>query len=381
MTAVSLRVIRVTQPLGDLYIGKIKSQDLWRVTHYDMRQIETGEDGIFKITGIQRKLDGRRVEEIASYVEASDAVFPTAVVLAISSDSLEILDDSDPDSPTVNLIDDPNTVDLFGEGRVARVIDGQHRIEGLRVANKHDFDVNVAFLVDADLEDQARVFATVNLAQTKVNKSHVYDLFSFSTNRSPERTAHITCLRLDQTEGSPLHGRIKRLGTATPGRLREEPLSQATVVEGLLRHIVKDKIQLIGDRDRGRKGLPWPPVAPEEARKLVLRPFFVEGRDEEMAELIWNYFAAVHQRWTGAWEAGGRGAMLPRTNGFRALMRFFQDAYNYVAYPGELVSEARFAEIFARSSLSNDDFTTERFPPGTSGETRLYNELKAALES
>ncbi|PDH63093.1 MAG: hypothetical protein CNE89_15090 [Sphingomonadaceae bacterium MED-G03] len=230
-------------------------------------------------------------------------------------------------------------------------------------------------LVDADIEDQARVFATVNLAQTKVSKSLVYDLFSYSTSNSPERVAHSVCLSLDQTEGSPLYERIKRLGTATPGRYAPEPLSQATVVEGLLSHMVANKKQLISDRDWARRGRSFQPIGDDEARRLVLRRFFLEGRDVDLAELIWNYFEAVKQRWPEAWEVKGTGQMLPRTNGFRALIRFFREAYNHVAVPGEIVTSEAFAKIFLRSSLKWHDFNTERYPPGTSGETRLYHDL------
>ena len=175
--------------------------------------------------------------------------------------------------------------------------------------------------------------------------------------------------------------RIKRLGTATPGRLDEEPLSQATVVEGILRHIVSDKIQLILDRDIGRRGKSWSPVGADEARKLVLRTFFVEERDDDLAELLWNYFSAVEKKWPGAWKSGGLGAVLPRTNGFRALSRFFKDAYNHVSAPGRLVPMQDFFAVFDRLSLAANDFTTERYPPGTSGETRLYHDLLEALQA
>lgn len=375
---VDLQVIKVKQPLGELYVGSMRSAILWQITRYDMRQIELGEDGIYKTTGIQRRLDERRVSEIATYVETVDAVFPTAVVLAVSAVSFRIIQ-QDGLCVSVKLSPDETTLDLLGDGRVARVIDGQHRIEGLRRANKTDFDVNVAFLVDADLEDQARVFATVNLAQTKVSKSHVYDLFSFSTSPSPERSAHVTCLALDQTIGSPFHGRIKRLGTATPGRAHEEPLSQATVVEGILRHIVSDKKQLIIDRDIGRRGDRWPAVTDDEARRLVLRKFFVDGRELEMRELLWNYYTAVARRWPIAWQVGGTGMILPRTNGYRALSRFFKDAYNHLSGPGRLVAVEKFFLLFEKCALTDSDFTTERYAPGTSGETRLYHDLSAIL--
>jgi len=376
--------VRLVQPIGELYVGSIRSADLWRICEYDIREIQLGRDGIYQATGVQRKLNEKRVEEIAAYVQAADATFPTAVVLAISSDCIEFDDTSTGSALRATLTVETDEVDesgsdLFSYQRVARVIDGQHRIQGLQRANKEDFDVNVAVFVDADIEDQARIFATVNLAQTKVNKSLVYDLFTFSTSKSPEKYAHDACIALDRTDGSPLEARIKRLGTATPGRWNEEPLSQATVVEGILSHIVRDKIQLIRDRDTGRRGRRFAPVTAEVASRLVLRKFFVEGTATDIADVLWNYFEAVAQRWPEAWKVSGKGKILPRTNGYRALMRFFRHAYNHVAAPGEIPPAAEFRAILDRVDLSDGDFTVDRYPPGTSGETKLYHDLMAAL--
>ncbi|MXO58477.1 DGQHR domain-containing protein [Altererythrobacter salegens] len=378
---VVLNVVRARQPLGDLYIGTLPSRVLWELAEYDMREIRNCEDGIYLATGVQRELSEKRVQEIATYVTTIDATFPTAVVLAISASCVTLKECDDGCLKMILQSEQVSNPDgLFSYERVARVIDGQHRIEGLKRANVEDFDVNVAILVDADIEDQARVFATVNLAQTKVSKSLVYDLFSYSTSNSPERIAHSVCLSLDQTDGSPFHERIKRLGTATPGRYAPEPLSQATVVEGLLSHMVANKKQLIADRDWARRGRSFQPISDDEARKLVLRRFFLEGRDVDLAELIWNYFEAVQKRWPEAWAVKGTGQILPRTNGFRALIRFFRDAYNFVAVPGEVVSSDTFSSIFQRSQLKWDDFNTERYPPGTSGETRLYRDLVETIE-
>jgi DGQHR domain-containing protein len=371
-----MNVIRARQPLGDLYVGTLSSRTLWELAEYDMREIRKREDGIYLATGVQRELNTGRVEEIAAYVQTVDATFPTAVVLAISADCITILESDDGclkmEIRSEEVQEEGN---LFSYQRVARVIDGQHRIEGLKRSRREDFDVNVAILVDADIEDQARVFATVNLAQTKVSKSLVYDLFSYSTSNSPERIAHSVCLSLDRTEGSPLYERIKRLGTATPGREKAEPLSQATVVEGILAHMVYNKTQLIKDRDLARRGKSFPPVTDQDDERLVLRRFFVENREIDLAELLWNYFTAVSDRWEQAWQPRGTGHILPRTNGFRALMRFFRDAYTHVAAIGDVASVDAFRELFDRSPLTDDDFTTDRYPPGTSGETKLYRDL------
>lgn len=384
-SAIALPVIRIVQPIGEIYVGRLSSRNLWEIAEYDMREIREKEDGIYLATGIQRQLNEKRVSEIATYVKTVDATFPTAVVLAISSDCVEFEGDDASGCLSMHLSSEPTEQrdgdGLFAYRRIARVIDGQHRIEGLKRANIENFDVNVAIFVDADIEDQARVFATVNLAQTKVSKSLVYDLFSYSTTLSPEKLAHSVCISLDQTEGSPFYHRIKRLGTATPGRLQQEPLSQATVVEGILSHIVANKEQLITDRDDARRGRRFVQPTAEVARKLPLRRFFVEGRDIDAAELIWNYFEAVSKTWPEDWRVTGVGNILPRTNGYRALMRFFRDAYNHVADPGEIVGVDIFADIFARVKSLAGSFTTDNYPPGTSGEARLYADLRKALPS
>ena len=360
-----------------------KREDLWEIAEFDMREIREKADGIYLATGIQRQLNEKRVSEIATYVGTVDATFPTAVVLAISSDCLTFENANSTGCLQMRLSSEPKEYEgnggLFAYRRVARVIDGQHRIEGLRRANKTDFDVNIAIFVDADIEDQARVFATVNLAQTKVSKSLVYDLFSYSTAISPEKLAHSVCISLDQTKESPLYHRIKRLGTATPGRYEQEPLSQATVVEGILSHIVGSKEQLILDRDRARRGKTFDRISDDEARKLVLRAFFIDRREVDVAELLWNYFEAVSEVWPDDWAIGGVGNILPRTNGYRALMRFFKDAYNHVASPGGMVEANVFRGIFERVERLRGTFTTENYPPGSSGEARLYHDFLLAL--
>lgn len=380
---IKVPLIKATQPLGDLYVGSLPSRVLWKITEYDMRQIQLKEDNIYVATGVQRKINEKRVSEIAEYVKTVDATFPTAVVLAVSSDDLEI--DQKKLIGKLRIFSEQEAYEaqegseLFQYLRVARVIDGQHRIEGLKRAGVEDFDVNIAFIIDASMEDQARVFSIVNLAQTKVSKSLVYDLFSYGTSNSPEKIAHSVCISLDKTEESPFYQRIKRLGTATPGRQKPEPLTQATVVEGLLSHIVASKEQLIRDRDRARRGKAIDLPDAQEAERLVLRPFYAEERDVDMAELIWNYFDAVRTVWPNQWELGGKGKILPRTNGFRALIRFFHDAYNHVGVPGDVVPSNAFVPIFRKVEHLGDQFDTDNYPPGTSGESGLYADLKKAL--
>jgi len=92
------------------------------------------------------------------------------------------------------------------------VIDGQHRIEGLKELQDIQFDLNISVFVDIDVAQEGYIFSTVNLAQTKVNRSLAYDLYDLAKSKSPQKFCHNAAVALDKGKESPLYHRIKRLG-------------------------------------------------------------------------------------------------------------------------------------------------------------------------
>ena len=130
--------------------------------------------------------------KLTQYVTNVDATFPTAILLSVSSDHAIF------DTLT-------STLNIVRHSKVAKVIDGQHRIAGLKGYEGPDFDVNVAVFVDMDIQDQAMVFATINLKQTKVNKSLAYDLYEFTKSRSPQKSAHDIARLLNYRTDSPFY--------------------------------------------------------------------------------------------------------------------------------------------------------------------------------
>jgi DGQHR domain-containing protein len=375
----SFPVMKVTQPIGSFYIGKMKADDLIKISWFDIRQL-AGDSDLDKYLGIQRKVSDKRVKEIAQYVRLSDATFPTAVILAVEGRcaSLESLNGEEDDrsdffSMTLRNIpggfNDDDTVLFRG---IARVLDGQHRIKGLREsgADLSNFEVNVCVFVDADIADQASIFATVNLAQTKVNRSLVYDLLSYSKSRSPERTCHTVTVTLDQSERSPFYRKIKRLGVSTKGRFGEV-LTQATVVQSLLPYITDNAIR---DRDIGKRSGKWQKSELYNRDKLIFRHWFLEENDDQIALQLMHYFEAVRRRWPIAWDTIEVGNMLPRTNGFKAFMDFLRPAYNHLK-DDDFVRMQDFSKLFEKVDLTDADFNTERFVPGTSGQRSLFKTL------
>ncbi|MGD0098158.1 MAG: DGQHR domain-containing protein, partial [Terracidiphilus sp.] len=165
----SIPVLRVTQPIGSFFIGVIDRKRLCEITDFDVRRLIKERD-FEKYLGIQRPLDKSRVKEIREYVTTSDACFPTGVILSVRAEcatyddqtrTLQLSNHIDPEDPERNIL----------YRQIAKVIDGQHRIEGLKELQEIQFDVNIAVFVDIDVAQEGYIFSTVNLAQTKVNRS------------------------------------------------------------------------------------------------------------------------------------------------------------------------------------------------------------------
>lgn len=367
-----LIAIKVEQPIGSFYISSIKAKDLCDITHFDIRRM-LREREIETYLGIQRPLKPKRVEEIGKYVNTVDACFPTAVILAVDGRCAKY-DEKTRQLTLTNYLEGNSDEENIFYRDIAKVLDGQHRIEGLKALKPDQaFEVNVSIFIDCDISNQAYIFSTVNLAQTKVNKSLGYDLFEVARARSPQKTCHNIAVTLDKREDSPFHKKIKRLGVATEGR-EFETLTQATFVQALMQYI-STRIGAMEDRDLYLRRKKPMRATTDELRQFIFRNMFIEERDMDITDIIWNYFSAVRQKWPVSWGYTGTGRMLNRTNGFNALMRFLRPAYLSLTAPGSVPTNEEFLEVFNRIDLPDNHFTIDNFKPGTSGESALYREL------
>jgi DGQHR domain len=369
--SLELKAIKVHQPIGEFFLTAISHQSLREIAFADVRKLISGENEVDNYLGIQRTLSTSRVNEITRYVMTQNATFPTSIILAVDS-KCAVWDEANHSLTLQEFLGDEDTPPIT-KAEIARILDGQHRLAGLRDVHVTEFEIPVAIFVGADIAEQATIFSTVNLAQTKVNRSLAYDLYDYAKRRSPLKSCHFIAVALDQSKESPLHGRIKRLGASTPGRVGEV-LTQATVVESLLQYISKDPVK---DADTIAKKLPAQQYNGTEAEKFFLRQLWLEEKDLEIAKLLYRYFQAVENKWPIAWnDLERKGNILPRTNGFKALMRFLRPACKAaVSETGHLPTYEQLEKVFESLNIPDNIFNIVTFPPGSSGESIFFKLL------
>jgi len=357
---ISIPCIPIEQPIGRFYIGVVDSKALLDISHSDIIRIDKRERQIETVSGLERPISASRVKELREYVKSVDATFPSGVILSVSSEHVEY---------------NPETcrMRIRHSAEVAEIIDGQHRIEGLRGYTGPTFEVNVTIFVDIDTEDQAMVFSIINLKQAPVHKSITYELFEYAKSRSPQKTCHSIARALNYQENSPFKDKIMILGVADDKQ--KETLTKAAFIKPLLKLITLEK-QAMADRDALKRNRFLPVPTPEEVRtnSWVFRKWFIQDQDAKIAQTVGNYFLAVARQWPKAWKDKQPRIILNRTNGYNALMRFLPLLIFRLGLD-QVHSVDEFQPFFGKVNLGDDDFNSERFTAGSSGEGHLLQKL------
>lgn len=364
---VRIKILPVNQPIGDFFVGTISAQDLAFIAYADTRRKERREVEIY--TGIQRELSKSRQQEIKQYITSHGATFPNAFIISIKgSDIISITNDE----MLVNRTE-----------KTASIIDGQHRLSGFTSENWNGFQqLIVTIFTDLPVEDQAMIFATINIKQTKVNSSLVFDLFELTTRRSPEKTAHDIAKALNSQVGSPFYREIKLLG-----RRDEEykgSITQGTFIKELLPRICSNPEEI---RSRLKQGKMLSPNDPENAKCIFWR-FFAEEEDAAILKILLNFFGAVEDVFGGEWR--DRGSPLGRTIGFTALMRTMTDIVKSALDEkdrrdaGGGKGPVRLDRAWFHEKLlparAVAPFTFENYPASGAGQPKLYTTIATAIK-
>jgi DGQHR domain-containing protein len=378
MSNIKINCIEVTQPIETFYVGKIDWQDLLKIAKKDIERIrQEGEGAIDGYLGVQRELSKNRLSEIAEYVSFNDATFPNSIVISIDSTTYN----ESTDEIEENILSFENGIlELRDDGQIAKIIDGQHRVFGLEkyatdkglFKNDLKFELIITIFIDIDEEYQANIFSTINKAQTKVNKSHVYDLYSFSKTRSPQRTSHNVIKLLNEEVDSPFYHLIKRLGKAD---FKNETIAQATLADCIIKYISNNPPK---DRNILRTGSKLPLVEGVEKDKLFFRNWFIKEEDVKIAKVIWNYFEAIKRKWPIAW--GNLDFILTKSTGVIAFMRFLKDLVELLGID-KIITIEDFEGILNKIDITDNELVNNVYQSGGVGQSALYKTLINSIKN
>ena len=267
----------------------------------------------------QRVLDKKRAREIAKFLNEEEYPFvPNSIIATLDLDSHLKYDDTDDagsfekklkenkDFSFLRENSDKFEIYLTKRKNSILIIDGQHRLEGLKKAGdeiKNDYELLVSFLLEYDRSVIAKQFYTINYSQKSVNKSLLYHLTGeFSQDLDEVTFLHEVVKILNENDRSPLCKRIKMLGTA-PKHLKKEvrdkmTLSQAFLIDYLI-YSIKDR-----------------------KANSVIQPIFKSYFDNnkyDIVRFLISYFTAI-QKIFPEWDDPG-DSILSKTIGVGALLK------------------------------------------------------------
>ncbi|MFN5541038.1 MAG: DGQHR domain-containing protein [Betaproteobacteria bacterium] len=348
MAKITIPAARVHQGALVLYTTSMRVKDLIAPNFYSVETLDP-EDPSDK--GYQRLLNQSRAKKLADYIvkgqDTKDAFLPTSVFLATHKDVPF-------DSNTHTLEIDSASIGPFS------VVDGQHRLEGLRMAALKDervldFEVPVNIAVKLPKIHQMCHFLIVNTTQKSVDKSveqrivarltdalNVEDMPSLpkwilnTVERGEVEKAVKYVDYLNSTEDSPWFGKIQMANEDTD----TATVNQRSFVKAIVKYVLtaNNPLSIVNDFDKEKKIFLnyWKAIHEllDDGNSTVLYkyngvelfckfsiPFFVKLQDKAdfrvptMVKLLGACFESVEGDYAGVghpewWAKGGKASFM-----------------------------------------------------------------------
>jgi len=195
--------IQINQGDKVFYLTKLPANALTQISYAAIRG-QTDEEG-----AVQRMLSPSRITSIKNFVlQGGD--FPNALVLNWVSDNNKI---EHSDNSLIFTIDEHS----------AQIIDGQHRIAGIRsaIAAKPligELELPVVIYQNLSTKQCADIFLSINTEQKPVPRSLVFDLYGIASDEIVDPAAvraRDIAMYLNEEEQSPYQGQMKLPGAPT----------------------------------------------------------------------------------------------------------------------------------------------------------------------
>jgi DGQHR domain-containing protein len=263
MPIIHIPAARVQQGALVLYATALKVKDLVAKNFYNVETLDPADP---HDKGYQRVLNIARAKKLADYIvkgqDSHDAFLPTSVFLATDK-SIEF----DEKNHTIKF--DTSVVGPFS------VVDGQHRLEGLKMAAEKDvrvldFEVPVNIAVNLPTIAQMCHFLIVNTTQKSVDKSveqriiarltdalDVEDLPSLpkwilrTVQKGEVERAIKYVDYLHEVEDSPWYGKIKMANSDSS----DGTINQRSFVKSIVKYVLtaNNPISILNDFDKEKR--------------------------------------------------------------------------------------------------------------------------------
>ena len=317
---------------NDFFLTLINAEILSKISYVSRRGIDE-EQG-----AIQRILNKSRISGIRDFL-LNGGFFPNTIILNLINDGNLLFDKS------------KNKLSFELSPRIAQIIDGQHRIEGLKEAIKTDKtikDIIIPTVLANNLSTErcAEIFISINTEQKTVPKSLIYDLYGLmnisAKDFSIERGADIAKI-LNTDDTSPYQRYIK-----FPGSRKFKGGIQLSTFVNSLKPLVKSD---------------------GEFSKYSLTTL------ENQTSVLKNYFNALQSYYGETWDTLQNPFIF--ASGFGATIEVFISKILPYCYSKKKFTESFFKEIIL---IPKDDLIKQKEVKGMSGES-ARNTIKNRLIS
>lgn len=224
MSSVKRKFIKLIVEDNEIYSFTFSVKDLISISYVAVRGRDNEEGAV------QRVLNKKRIDSIKNYILEGN-MFVNTFILNWNDEKIipTILPNGEIEIPIIN--------------QSAQLLDGQHRLEGLKEAAKenpliYDKEVIVSMVMNLDTKAAAKIFININSEQKPVPRSLIYDLYGVmdeDKNFSITRASDIA-RELNENIESPYYNLIKY-----PGNPRGKgKIDLSTVVSTLKGYVDRD---------------------------------------------------------------------------------------------------------------------------------------------
>lgn len=156
MSRVSYPALKCTQNDHTFYISVMKSTDLQAMCFVSRRKDDADK-------GFQRLLSEKRAKEIARYLDNNKGVIPSALIV-----SAQPYANFEYDKSSHSILLEKTTNSLL-------VLDGQHRLYGMKYAEK-EYEIPVVVFCKLTTQEEIRQFIDINTTQKGVPTALILDI-------------------------------------------------------------------------------------------------------------------------------------------------------------------------------------------------------------